>query len=317
MYENIIVPLDGSDASRQVLPYARSIAKTVGATLHLIGVLEPLNRVDNLSRMGSGAQNAPMSQSELVLSEDWRALVGGLRREARERLDAAAEESRNRGIETTVELLEGEAAEQIIAAGNRQGESLIAMSTHGRSGIGRWMLGSVTDKVVKHTSTPVLIIRAQREEPPDDVALSKVVLPLDGSELAERAIPHAVAFANAFGAGITILRSSSPTAYGFGYADYYAAQTYTDISSEVLSDVRDYVTSAVGRIQGMGVASVEERTPEGNPGAAIIDEVGDDRTKLVVMTTHGRTGVGRWVLGSVTDRVIQHSAGPVMVIASK
>ena len=179
------------------------------------------------------------------------------------------------------------------------------------------MLGSVTDKVVKHTSTPVLIIRAQREEPPDDVALSKVVLPLDGSELAERAIPHAVAFANAFGAGITILRSSSPTAYGFGYADYYAAQTYTDISSEVLSDVRDYVTSAVGRIQGMGVASVEERTPEGNPGAAIIDEVGDDRTKLVVMTTHGRTGVGRWVLGSVTDRVIQHSAGPVMVIASK
>ncbi len=317
MYENIIVPLDGSDASRQVLPYARSIAKTVGATLHLIGVLEPLNRVDNLSRMGSGAQNAPMSQSELVLSEDWRALVGGLRREARERLDAAAEETRSRGIETTVELLEGEAAEQIIAAGNRQGESLIAMSTHGRSGIGRWMLGSVTDKVVKHTATPVLIIRAQREEPPDDVALSRVVLPLDGSELAERAIPHAVAFANAFGAGITILRSSSPTAYGFGYADYYAAQTYTDISSEVLSDVRDYVTSAVGRIQGMGVASVEERTPEGNPGAAIIDEVGDDRTKLVVMTTHGRTGVGRWVLGSVTDRVIQHSAGPVMVIASK
>lgn len=317
MYENIIVPLDGSDASRQVLPYARSIAKTVGATLHLIGVLEPLNRVDNLSRMGSGAQNAPMSQSELVLSEDWRALVGGLRREARDRLDAAAEETRSRGIETTVDLMEGEAAEQIIAAGNRAGESLIAMSTHGRSGIGRWMLGSVTDKVVKHTSTPVLIIRAQREEPPDDVALSKVVLPLDGSELAERAIPHAVAFANAFGAGITILRSSSPTAYGFGYADYYAAQTYTDISSEVLSDVRDYVTSAVGRIQGMGVASVEERTPEGNPGAAIIDEVGDDRTKLVVMTTHGRTGVGRWVLGSVTDRVIQHSAGPVMVIASK
>ena len=317
MYENIIVPLDGSDASRQVLPYARSIAKTVGATLHLIGVLEPLNRVDNLSRMGSGAQNAPMSQSELVLSEDWRALVGGLRREARDRLDAAAEETRSRGIETTVDLLEGEAAEQIIAAGNRAGESLIAMSTHGRSGIGRWMLGSVTDKVVKHTSTPVLIIRAQREEPPDDVALSKVVLPLDGSELAERAIPHAVAFANAFGAGITILRSSSPTAYGFGYADYYAAQTYTDISSEVLSDVRDYVTSAVGRIQGMGVTSVEERTPEGNPGAAIIDEVGDDRTKLVVMTTHGRTGVGRWVLGSVTDRVIQHSAGPVMVIASK
>ena len=317
MYENIIVPLDGSDASRQVLPYARSIAKTVGATLRLIGVLEPLNRVDNLSRMGSGAQNAPMSQSELVLSEDWRALVGGLRREARERLDAAAEETRSQGIETTVELLEGEAAEQIIAAGNRAGESLIAMSTHGRSGIGRWMLGSVTDKVVKHTATPVLIIRAQREAPPDDVALSRVVLPLDGSELAERAIPHAVAFANAFGTGITILRSSSPTAYGFGYADYYAAQTYTDISSEVLSDVRDYVTSAVGRIQGMGVSSVEERTPEGNPGAAIIDEVGDDRTKLVVMTTHGRTGVGRWVLGSVTDRVIQHSAGPVMVIASK
>ncbi len=317
MYENIIVPLDGSDASRQVLPYARSIAKTVGATLRLIGVLEPLNRVDNLSRMGSGAQNAPMSQSELVLSEDWRALVGGLRREARERLDAAAEEIRSQGIETTVELLEGEAAEQIIAAGNRAGESLIAMSTHGRSGIGRWMLGSVTDKVVKHTATPVLIIRAQREAPPDDVALSRVVLPLDGSELAERAIPHAVAFANAFGTGITILRSSSPTAYGFGYADYYAAQTYTDISSEVLSDVRDYVTSAVGRIQGMGVTSVEERTPEGNPGAAIIDEVGDDRTKLVVMTTHGRTGVGRWVLGSVTDRVIQHSAGPVMVIASK
>ena len=136
MYENIIVPLDGSDASRQVLPYARSIAKTVGATLHLIGVLEPLNRVDNLSRMGSGAQNAPMSQSGTgalrgLARPRWRAAPGGARSPRCRRGGDPEPGHRNDGGPDG-----GEAAEQIIAAGNRAGESLIAMSTTDARGSG-------------------------------------------------------------------------------------------------------------------------------------------------------------------------------------
>ena len=140
-----------------------------------------------------------------------------------------------------------------------------------------------------------------------------MVLPLDGSELSEQAIPHAVSMAEALGVGITILRSISPSAYGFGYADYYAPQIYADVTADVDADVRSYLVRTAERLRKLGVSYVDTHAAGGYPSDAIVDEVGEDGSKLVVMSSHGRSGVGRWVLGSVADRVATHSAGPVLI----
>ncbi len=81
--------------------------------------------------------------------------------------------------------------------------------------------------------------------------------------------------------------------------------------------MRDYPVRTAERVRRMGPSNVDTHTADGYPGTAIVDEVGHDPTKLVVMTTHGRSDMGRWVLGSVTDRVIRHSAGPVLVIPAR
>ncbi len=143
--------------------------------------------------------------------------------------------------------------------------------------------------------------------------IKRVVLPLDGSAVSEEALPHAVAVAKALDVGITLIRTISPMSYGDAFADYVPA-IYDDVTSEVESDVSDYLAFHAGRIQGLGIEDVVQVSASGYPAAAILDEVGDDGEKLVVMGTHGRSGVGRWLLGSVADRVVRHSQGPVLII---
>ncbi len=315
MYKRIVVPLDGSALSMQVFPHVRLIAKATGARVTLFEVLEPAENPAGVTAVGVGVVAATLEQARFMSPESWSSLRAGLKANAEARLEAAAVSLRGEGLDVDTEVLEGDPSAAIIAEGEREPDTLIAMTTHGRTGIGRWVLGSVTDKVVRHAKAATLAVRAKDGEIPSfDSDLKGVVLPLDGSELSEQAIPHAVTMAQALEVGITVLRSISPTAYGFGYADYYAPQIYADVTADVDADVRGYLAQAAERLRKMGVAKVETHAADGYPGDAIVDEVGDDGAKLVVMTSHGRTGIGRWVLGSVADRVVSHSAGPVMIV---
>ena len=315
MYKRIVVPLDGSDLSMQVVPYARLIAKSTGARITLLEVLEPVEQPAMVTAVGAGVVGAALEQARIGSPEHWAELRTGLTREAHERLNAAAAPLRQVGIDVDVTVVEGDAASMIVSEGEREPDTLIAISTHGRSGIGRWVIGSVTDKVVRHAKVPSLVVRSRADEiPAADLKLTGVVLPLDGSELSELAIPHAVTMAGALGLGVTLLRSISPTAYGFGYADYYAPQVYADVTADVDADVRGYLANAAERLRKLGVGHVDTHAASGYPGDAIVDEVGDDGGKLVVLSSHGRSGVGRWVLGSVADRVATHSTGPVLVV---
>ena len=313
MYKRIVVPLDGSGLSLQVVPYARLIAKSTGARITLLEVLEPAQQPAAAAAVGAGVISSALEQASIISPERWGDLRAGLADEARGRLEAAAIPLREEGIEVDVDVLEGSAASMIVFEGERDPDTLIAISTHGRSGIGRWVMGSVTDKVVRHAKVPTLVIRSRAVAAAAEVRLSSVVLPLDGSELSEQAIPHAVSMAEALGVGITILRSISPSAYGFGYADYYAPQIYADVTADVDAGVRSYLVRTAERLRKLGVSYVDTHAAGGYPSDAIVDEVGEDGSKLVVMSSHGRSGVGRWVLGSVADRVATHSAGPVLI----
>ncbi|MDA1035876.1 MAG: universal stress protein [Chloroflexi bacterium] len=172
----------------------------------------------------------------------------------------------------------------------------------------------MTDSVIRQAANPLLVIRSREGEVTSGAPkLKRVILPLDGSGVSGAAGPHAIEMAKMLGVGITLIRSISPMSYGDTFADYVPSM-YEDLASEIEADVRDYLSSEAQQVRDAGVSDVKEKAIDGYAGSAILDEVGDDGDSLVVMATHGRSGIGRWVLGSVADRVVRHSPGPVLII---
>ena len=310
MFKRVLVPLDGSAMALQALPYAKVIAKATGAQIELLRAMSgfPRELVGEVSQRYLEAGPAYPPSAEV-----WTNLQESMRSDAISYLETIAVPLREEGLTVTIAVSENDPEDAIITAADQEAETLIAISTHGRSGIGRWMLGSVTDKVVRHAAHPTLIIRAHEGGAPTTPQLKRVILPLDGSEVSRIALPLAVDLAKSLGIGITVLRSISPMSYGDSFADY-APSMYEDLTAEIEKDVQESLSKEAQVIRGMGIPDVAEHAVDGYAGTAILDATGDEGDNIVVMATHGRSGVGRWVLGSVADRVVRHSPGPVLVV---
>lgn len=311
MYTRVLVPLDGSTTALQVIPYATLFAKSTGASIALLQVINgyPKELVTQVSHeFIEGRPSYPPSL------QTWASVQEEMRKNVQQHLEEAAEPIRAEGVTVETLVAENDPADAIVIEAERDKGTLIAISTHGRTGVGRWVLGSVTDAVIRQAENPTLVVRAREDEVTSaHPTLGRVVVPLDGSELAETALPHAVEAAKALSVGITLVRSISPMAYGDTFADYVPSM-YEDLAGEIEADVRDHLSGQADELRKAGVSDVTEKSVDGYAGSAILDEVGDDGDKLVVMATHGRSGIGRWVLGSVADRVIRHSPGPVLVV---
>ena len=310
MYSKVIVPLDGSELSDQALPYAQLIARSLDVPIELVqaydilppGLLGARNNQGVISTLEEGAR----AQALVAMESQRRRLEG-------------------EGHSVSVVAQRGAAADVIVAVAGADPTALVVMSTHGRSGISRWVMGSVTDKVLHTTANPMLIVRANVLGPPSpETSLRTVVAPLDGSPLSELSIPHAISVAGALSAGITVLRITPTedhyrrqlnlTAPEMGAIPDFELSNPDELTAEDVQETSDYLDDVRNRMRidhAHGVAT-EHRTND-NIAQAIIDRA-SEQPSLVVMTTHGRSGVGRMVLGSVTDRVIRHSNLPVLVI---
>ena len=310
MYTRVIVPLDGSTTALQVLPYAKVVAKSTGASIVLLQALNeyPRELITRISHEVVPTKPFPPP------TDAWTQLKATALETVQAKLELAAADLKAEGFQVTTLTVEEDAADAIVQEAEKDANTLIAISTHGRSGIGRWMMGSVTDKVVRQAANPVLVVRARTGEVTSSAPqLKRVVLPLDGSHRSGVAMDHAVEMANALNLGVTLLRSISPMAYGDTFADYVPSM-YENLADEIETDVQDYLAHEAQQLRAAGIADVAEKAVDGYAASAILDEVGDDGDAIVVMATHGRAGIGRWVLGSVADRVIRHSTGPVLVV---
>jgi nucleotide-binding universal stress UspA family protein len=307
MYSRILVPLDGSAVSAQSLPHAGILARAIGARVDLLEVIPSLEALMRAEATGDYAPTLSYAQ--------WQEAQEELRATANEDLVSARDLLASGGLELRTLVREGEPATEIAEESLQQAGTLIAMSTHGRSGIGRWLMGSVTDKVVRHATTPVLVIRAQEDAAVRPPQFQRVVVPLDGSELAEQAMPVAISLAKALGLPVTLIRSIHLAAYGYAFDDYSLSQySMGEFATGVRDDVKAYLDHAADRLRQEGVSDVTISAPDGDPAEMIIREAEGSPGSLVVMTTHGRSGVGRWVLGSVTDRVVGHASFPVLAV---
>jgi nucleotide-binding universal stress UspA family protein len=202
-------------------------------------------------------------------------------------------------------------ASAILRYAEDNGIDLIMLSTHGHSGINRWLLGSVAEKVIRGADMPVFLGRAYPEPAKAPAGLKHLLAPLDGSQLAEQALPYAEHLARSGPAEVTLL-----------YVE--PAQEVATLSRNPRASLREanrkdvevYLDSIKSGLAGAGV-QVQTKTRIGHPAEQITDEAEEESVDLIVISSHGRTGLARWALGSVADQVLHASPVPVLVIPSQ
>ncbi len=298
MFQSILVPLDGSEFSEEALPLGRHLAAKLGVRLHLAHVIRPLTDVDFKT-----------PQEDL----EWR---NQIREGAEEYLAGRAGEAEaDEGISARIAVLEGRPVPTLDGYLQEHGIDLTVMTTHGAGGVERWWLGSVADGLLRKGSTHLLLVRPwddTEDREPGEPRFNRIVVPLDGSESAEAALEPARVMARTFGATLTLLRvvpapmeltsvSGVPgvRVEGEGHRTRTAeASSYLDGVAAGFGDPRPETLVVEHRGAAEGVIAGVQRA-EGD---------------LVVLSTHGRGGLARAVLGSVADKVIRGSVQPVLAI---
>jgi len=293
----MIIPLDGSKVAEQVLPYGRFLAKALMIPVELLGVVDP----ETLVAFSNPAQGRHL---DTLVAETMSATAIYLESTARS----------FQGVQVKSSVAKGKPEDEVIqnAAGDKN--TLIVMATHGRSGIQRWLLGSIADKVLHGATNHLLLIRASDQGKTDGEApLKTMIVPLDGSALAEQAFPDVVDLAKKMQLQVVLVRAYAlpPAISGEDYG-YYSAELLDHLESEA----RDYLQRKVNEIKQKGITSVTSVVNTGYGAEEIITLARNTPDNLITMCTHGRSGMKRWVLGSVTDRVVRHSGDPVLIIQS-
>lgn len=320
----ILVPLDGSTFSEAVLPSAVQLAAGMDAEVHLVTVVEPPRTKSNWLEALSwadestgelGLAGVAMPRTPADSGRDGEGATAERELQAaREYLGRVAERFPSGSVKTKAVSAETP-VEALMAFCKEEGINLVAMSTHGRSGLGRWVYGSTADKLVQSTTVPLLLLRPKDngDAAPTEVLISTLVVPLDGSELAELSLPYVEDMARKLKLSVSLVRVTPTPTLAFPGSETYAydAQMYMDM--EKASEV--YLHEKRRELRDKGL-EVECTLKTGHAATHIIDHAESIEGGLIVMTTHGRSGVGRWIMGSVADRVLRASAAPVLLLRS-
>ena len=297
MFSKILVPLDGSKTSEKVLPFARVLAATLKLPIELLEVVDIAAATAHIV-----ADKA--RYLDTIIAEGEKA--------SREHLDEVA--ATFPGLHVTCKIERGRPADVIIERAEAEKGTLIAMATHGRSGINRWMMGSVAEKVLRGTKAPLFLIRANDEGAMGAAATMKtIVVPLDGSELAESVLPTVCEIARNLDLAIVLCR-----AYELAATAYYGSEDYLPKYDEMLrnmkEDVEGYLKKKTEALKAAGLTRVSWVALEGAGAEEIVRYANQHHDALLAMCTHGRSGVKRWALGSVTEKVVRHAEEPVLVV---
>lgn len=272
MLERILIPLDGSPLAEAILAQVRPFLRRNDSEVILLHVVVP----------PSGGLDMPLP-------------LHGPVREAGEYVDARVRGLEDQGVRARGRVCVGPAAETILGVAKEERATLIAMSTHGRSGISRWVFGSVAEKVVRSSPVPVMVMRAART-PQVDTPLRNLLVPIDGSERSLAAVPSAKELARLFGARVALLHVIEE---GEGFLPPPEVERALNAAVEDLGEAGVKVTTLLRR---------------GDPATEILDVCGWHAADLIVMSTHGRSGFSRLFFGSVAEKVLRASPVPVLAM---
>jgi nucleotide-binding universal stress UspA family protein len=340
MQRQIVVPLDGSRLAEKALPHAVALARATGSGLTLLQV------VSGPQITPPPARGDPVVSTVSVPREAMWESVHTYLRDVTLRLG-------NEGLVFQLAVLEGDAAETIIGYAEQHPEvAMIVMSTRGRSGLTRWVLGSVAEKVLQVAPVLLAVIRPPVDaENQADMAASAfgrrglpgiptyrtILVPLDGSVLAEEALPSALALAAPTGASL-LLVSVLPLPHDIDLphlpqpapagdpSDEAAtrllpprqrvAKAFEELAEREREALTYYLASVARRVAEAGTPGIEVRTRvlDGDAATEILRASGEGGADLIVMSTRGHSGLARLWLGSVAMNVVRDAALPVLLV---
>ena len=310
MFKKILVPLDGSSRAEEALPVAARIARASGSTIYLLEVVSPVidyGGAYNLAPITSGQ----VIESDMAVAEDY--------------LKQVAASPGLAGIPTSTEVAFALPSQYILSAATRGEIDLIVLCSHGRTGFTRWALGSVAHTLAHESGVPTLILRESKPATPftllDTKRPIRALVPLDGSELAEAALAPASSLVAAL---------SAPEQGALHLAEVvrlYQTSTeegfVSELNEEAVERAKVYLARVTERLQA----------PDQQPRLSITSSVGLEQDvaatlvslaehgagetgayDLIAMSTHGRHGLERWVIGSVTDRVLNTTRLPILIV---
>jgi nucleotide-binding universal stress UspA family protein len=289
LFKRMLVPLDGSELSERALPFAQALACTLRADLILARVAGP-------GRPGGGEAEGE-GEGKLEAAVEAQRYLQGL----------AGDYRTNYAVEYSVPF--GDPAEEIPRVAEVRAADLVVMATHGRSGFPRLFLGSVTEALVRQTQLPLLLVRGDLPMRRWEHGPRRILVPLDGSELAERALNQAAALAEAARAQLTLLQVVGPVMPEL--RSFEVARLPED--DEALADLAEgYLRRVAAPLVGRGL-EVQTVVVRGTPGEQIAATAAAGYD-LIAMATHGRGGIERLIVGSVADQVVRTADVPVLLV---
>ena len=302
MFRSLLVPLDGSTFSEHSLPFAGKIARATGGSLHLAHVHVPYEPDQLLANTQFQFEGVNMAEYDAHHREREEAYLSGL-----------ADELGREGTPADAKILDGrEVAQELAAYADEVHTDIIFLTTHGYSGADRLWLGSVADEMIRRTELPMFVIHPDGDHKlPDGVfSVRHILIPLDGSKLAEGVLGPATELARAIGARITLL-NVVPMPELSGWPVYAPLR---DKPVPKLDGAIAYLEGVAGelRLEGREVKTHVMRAPH---VATAITRVADELdADVIALATHGYGGLKRTLLGSVADKLLRSSALPLLVM---
>jgi nucleotide-binding universal stress UspA family protein len=296
---SILVPLDGSYLAEHAIPYGRAIAGPEGRLIFLevLPAPEPI-------RGPLGDQIVDAEQAGDMLVD-----------EANTRLSETTNRWRPVSGEVEVETRHGSPIDQILKFAKDQGSAYIVMASHGKGALRRLAFGSVADEIARNSPIPVLLIHTGGEEPAiEAVTIKRLILPMDGSELSQAAIPVAIDVGSRLKSPAIVLQAVTPEVIATTYPGteaYYASDVYDELITQQENAAKEEMAQESAKLTKVGI----EATPMVLVGSIVeaiqrVVEPGD----IIIMTSHGRTGIRRFVLGSVAERLTRSGVAPVLLV---
>ena len=295
MYKIIMAPTDGSDAELPALEVALKLARRFDAELRLVRVETPPVVVD--PRSGPGV----LEQTEESLVE--------ARRIREKKLEALAAQLGKRGASRIVSSLEsGRIEETLRDYADRFGVDLIVMSSHARGGLQRLNLGSVTDYLIRNTDIPTLVVRPSHSSSRNG-PFERVIVPLDGSPLAEQVIPHVKALTEGSSASVNLVRVLRPVTY----SQKQIMQPGLPWWDDAVAEAESYLDRIAGSFRDTGLSVTKEVLMGDDVAAVILEYCARAGTDLLAIATHGVGGIKRLMFGSIADEITRRSPTSVLV----
>jgi nucleotide-binding universal stress UspA family protein len=283
MYDRILFPTDGSEPAESALDYALRIATEHGSTLHILNVADTSR--DSLTQIQGEVIDALEQEGERIVAE-------------------ATQRARDRGISVVSEVVQGTPSASIVKYSDRFDVDLIVMPTHGRRGLERFLIGSVTERVTNTAAVPVITVNPDRDRPltyPGE----DLLVPTDGSRGAELALAEGIDVAKATGATLHLLHVVETGGLG---PDARSALK----EDELTGRANDIVAEATEEIEEASLDAVTSVIEYGDPSRVIRDYMDENEIDLAILGTHGQTDFSRYAMGGVSAKLVRTSPVPVM-----